>query len=322
MAWWYLSMNRYFDSPEVMKEIRLTRKAAQEVFDAPDVPFASGVCMIRDERSMFMVTAEQSALMDRPNSPLHAMQFEISGVPYDVHSLDDFAAGKVSENYSVYCFIHHFRKNRDAEAQVEKLKKLGKTLVFVYSPGYENCGFKVEKLPGYRRVRGELAKNHPLTRGVRPLTSCIELFLDSLDLKRSNKFYAGYQAMRIIDAGKGEILARYQDGSTAAAIRKDGKAALIVLTEPFSLSAGLLNNIARYAGAYVLCPSGAVGAFFNGKFLSCHAVRNGKVTFALPGNISSVKELLTENGGDFVKIENGSMTLELTAGETRWFLLQ
>lgn len=322
MAWWYLSMNRYFDAPEVMKEIRLTTEAAKQVQNAPEIPFKSGVCMIRDERSMYLVSAEQSTLMDRPNSPLHVMQFEISGVPYDLHSQDDFAAGKVSEEYQVYCFVHNFRMSEAAKQRIERLKKLGKTLVFVYSPGYKNTRFKLNKLPGYNRVRGELVKNHPLAADVRPLTSSIELFMDSLSLLGSSPHYARYQAMKITGAKKSEVLSRYKDGSVAAAAGKDGDATIIVLAEPFSLSAGLLANIARYANAYTLCEPGLLAIHFNGKFLSCHAVRNGKATLTLPPGTTQVEELLTENGSVNLPVNDGKVTLQITAGTTRWFLLK
>ena len=146
--------------------------------------------------------------------------------------------------------------------------------------------------------------------------------MDSLSLLGSSPHYARYQAMKITGAKKSEVLSRYNDGSVAAAAGKDGDATIIVLAEPFSLSAGLLANIAGYANAYTLCEPGFLAIHFNGKFLSCHAVRNGKATLTLPPGTTQVEELLTENGSVNLPVNDGKVTLQLTAGTTRWFLLK
>ena len=62
---------------------------------------------------------------------------------------------------------------------------------------------------------------------------------------------------------------------------------------------------------------GGVQVDMNGSFVSVHALRTGKWSFRLPFRC----KVENVRSGRMEHVENGSFTLDLTAGETAWFIL-
>jgi hypothetical protein len=56
----------------------------------------------------------------------------------------------------------------------------------------------------------------------------------------------------------------------------------------------------------------------NGSFVSVHALRTGKWRFRLPFEC----EVENVRSGQMERVEGGAFALDLTAGETAWFILR
>jgi hypothetical protein len=319
-AWHYLSMNRYFDDPEVMKEISKTTRAAQKVLVAPDITLPNEVCIVRSEKGNFQYRASQSVLMERPNNPLQFMQLETSGVPYAMHSLQDLVRYPQLQKYKMYVFLHTYIMTKEEEKVIDSLKKSGNTLVFVYASGYSRTGFEYLTKPQYSRGEGILETTNPLTKNLRSFTSMGELFTRAIRLHGETIEYARYQKFQLGNVKKHEILGKYKDGSISAAIKNENGCRIIVLAEPFSLTAEFLNRLATTSGIYTYSNAGKIAAFTNGKFMSLHAICNENVIITLPKEVNKVVDLLNNKNNPNIPIKNGKITLPLTAGQSKWLL--
>lgn len=319
-AWHYLSMNRYFDAPEVMAEIAKTTQAAQKVLNAPEVPLNKEVCIIRSEKGNFQYRARQSILMERPNNPVQFMQLETSGVPYDMHSLHDLVRNKeLQKKYKMYVFLHTYIMDEAEQQVVDSLKKSGNTLIFVYVSGYGRTGFEYRTDGRYSRGEGILT-DHELTAGLRGFTSMGELFCRSLRLRGETREYARYQRFYLANVPNSEVLSKYADGKIAGAMKKENNCRIVVLSEPFSLSAGLLHKLAVSAGIYTFAEPGEIAAFTNGKFMSLHAVGNGRVTVTLPPGAETAADMFAPADKQQLAVKDGKVTLMMNAGESKWLL--
>lgn len=157
------------------------------------------------------------------------MQMEMSGVPYDLHDLHDVMNREELQDYKMYVFLHTAELSRVERRKIEQLKKAGKMLVFLYNSGWfdevggesgnitDLTSFPVSSEPHYGRASALLQK-HPLTTGLNPLISGGDLLLSMLAVRGMSPHYQAYQVFRIKEAKPDEILARYTDGSIAAAI--------------------------------------------------------------------------------------------------------
>ena len=83
-------------------------------------------------------------------------------------------------------------------------------------------------------------------------------------------------------------------------------------------TAAQLNAEAKAAGAYVPLPPNVVQVDMNGDFLSVHCIVPGRYDFTLPRQCRVVNMKSNQE-----EILNGIiLPLELTAGQTSWFILK
>ena len=323
-AYIYYSMYRYFDRPEVMDEIRRSTEAAKKLLSAPVNFFRPDVCVIRSEEGDDIRTAVSSSDFNSVIFPYQYMQMELSGVPYDVHELNDVMNNPALHDYKMYVFMHTAILTEKDRQVIEKLKKSGKLLVFMHSSGYfdEKDGrdrnisrltsFAVKSEERFSRGRVLLEK-HPLTEGLPQEISGGD-FIHSLQaVRRLSHYQRAYQVFRIMDSRGGEVLARYTDGSIAAAIRGN----VVYSAAPFSLSAGLFHRLARRAGAFWVAEPGQ-SIHMNGNFISLHGTTPGQWTLNLPPGVSQVTDLFS---GKKIPVKNGTFTFPVENGKSYWLMM-
>lgn len=323
-AWWYYSMYRYFDRPEVMRDIKSAMRCAERVMAAGKNNFRPDVCVVRSERGDDILSAVFSADANTVIFPWQLMQFELSGVPYDLHDLADVTNRKDLQDYKMYVFLHTAELTGADRRMVEYLKKSGATLVFLYNSGFfgENGGnpenitdltsFSVTTENRYDRAVALLQK-HPLTAGLNPMISGGDLLLQTLAVRGMSPHYKAYQVFRIREADPDEVLARYTDGSIAAAIRGN----VVYSAAPFSLSAGLFHRLARRAGAFWVAEPGQ-SIHMNGNFISLHGTTPGQWTLNLPPGVSRVTDLFS---GKKIPVKNGTFTFPVENGKSYWLMM-
>ena len=134
-----------------------------------------------------------------------------------------------------------------------------------------------------------------------------------LAVRGMSPHYQAYQVFRIKEAKPDEILARYTDGSIAAAIRGN----VVYSAAPFSLSAGLFHRLAERAGAFCVAAPGQ-SIHMNGSFISLHGTTPGDCILNLPSGVNQVTDLFS---GENSQIKNGKFTLKVKNGESYWLMM-
>jgi len=115
-----------------------------------------------------------------------------------------------------------------------------------------------------------------------------------------------------------KVLARFASDGAPALARLDGEDCVrVYVCEPAGLTPSFFRKLAAESGAYVPVGKDGVQVDMNGSFVSVHALRTGKWSFRLPFrcNVENVRS------GRLEHVEKGAFTLDLTAGETAWFIL-
>ena len=328
-GWWYYSMYRYFDRPEVMVDIKHISKAAQRVIDAKVIPFRPDVCVVRTERSSGVC---KNNSLNNVGYPIFFQMMEISGVPYDLHNLNDILSIKELQNYKMYIFADtNYISTSDRKKIAKLLKNNNRVLYFIDGPGYvdeagkklsnifELTGFKVSSVDKFARARAINIENHPLNKGVPPLLSVGDLRYSSLAVHGASPHSPRYQVFNIEDASNLEILACYTNNNkTAAAIRNHGNWTSVYSAGPYASLPEFINNLATKFNCYKVAPA-AQSIHMNGNFISIHGVRTGKLPLYLPKEVKKVTDLDTNK---IYVPKNGNITIDVICGKSYWLLLE
>ncbi|MBR7131789.1 MAG: beta-galactosidase [Lentisphaeria bacterium] len=328
-GWWYYSMYRYFDRPEVMADIKHISKAAQKVLDAGFIPFRPDVCVVRTERSSGV---SRNNLLNNVGYPIFFQMMEISGVPYDLHNLNDILSIRELQDYKMYIFADtNYISGADRRKLAKVLKNGGKVLYFLDAPGFvddtgksvdnirELTGFVASTKERFDRARAINVPSHPLNKGVPPLLSTGDVRYSSLAVHGVSPHSPRYQVFDIEDAKDGEILARYtHNGKTAAAIRKFDNWVSVYSSGPYASLPEFVNNLAAEYGCYRVAPA-AQSIHMNGNFISIHGVRTGNLPLTLPVGVNKVTDL--DSNKVYIPV-NGKISVEVVCGKSIWLLLE
>ncbi|NCO34728.1 MAG: hypothetical protein AUJ92_08210 [Armatimonadetes bacterium CG2_30_59_28] len=311
-AWYYDMAGGWFHDGAIMQDIMAVKDAyGQGLADRAD--WHPDVAVIVDEESTHWIHENgfqvNFAAVNHTQAALAT-----SGVPFNTFLLDDLNHPKLAD-YKIYLFLNCYRMSEAQAAFIEtKFKRDGRTLMWVYAPGYATDGGlssdRVSKLVGmkltYAPEWGSLAceaaqSDHPLSKNLLPLQG---------NAMNSGKF-------SIVDE-QAIPLARYVTGGEVAIAAREFPAwRSVYIAAPGALDPNLLNNVARWSSAYVCSSPGDV-VFINSHFLSVHGVTGGKRTFALPRR-STVTDMATAKT---IAKDVTSFEADVPLQRTRWFRVE
>ena len=249
------------------------------------------------------------------------MQLAASGVPYDVWLADDVFADPSLLASRRVVLVAGFDELTPARASfVRRLLADGRTVVLLAGAGAvggaERLGFK----PVFRKA--------PVDHEVESLTGRGEDFRSvfyadwlrwSLGVNVGSVVERWRQPCFSFDPMPGfSPLARYvKDGAIAAMEGKIGGGRLVVLGESDGLTPAFFNRLTREAGGYVPV-TGGLQVDMNGDFVSVHALETKLFNFRLPFPC----EVVNLKTGRKVSVLSDVLTLDMVAGETRWYALR
>ena len=318
--WFYDMTAGWFKTPEIMDLIKKINSAAEFLSKKTNVFSQSEIVLVSDEQNYYRTT-EQVNVWNGPNyHTIRGNQRALlrSGLKYDFYYLNDLINKKMT-NYKVYVFLNLFDVPKDAKKFIdEKLKRDGKTIIWLYAPGYlTSQGFSTENmsaltgmniyLDGMSSKRAKfLSSENPLIAGIANTNAGI-----GLDM----------YGERFVVADKDAVpLASYNlDGKTAAAVRKFNDWTSIYMGVPAGLTPQFLQNIASYAKVHIYNKVPGDMFFYHRDDLIClHGVEGNDNAISLPFN-ASVKDLLS---GEILLDRGKSFSLKLQPGETKLLYLE
>ena len=158
-------------------------------------------------------------------------------------------------------------------------------------------------------VYKNMMSGNVLLKGVPEYLGVADAFRKRFELGNAD-LWKQKQPRWVITDPAAEVLAVYNSGEAAVAVKQHKDFRTVFCGVPGSLDPVLFHNIVRSAGGYVVTQPGAV-VDMNGNFLSIHALKGGVYRINLP---DENMELVCFDSG-----KRASAELTLAAGESRWF---
>ena len=328
-GFWYYDMGRgWFAGPEISKDIGEVVKVADRLNSKKPSPWTSDVAVVVDEEGLFGVEGGEkfswpSHLYNICQKQLRYMS--VAGIPYDYYLAEDVIARPellTKKKVVVFVFWRQFDQRRiDA---IQRLFGRGQTHVFLCESGvlgglkevsgfevvYEThnaFSFVVRPEPGFSEsVRGSFEQE--MIRGTGWMGK-----KNGIVLPRGRRAYVKETPGVVVHG-------RFDDEGRGAAIaeRRDGEARRWYIAAPGGLSPEIFQRICRESGAYQPLVKPGLMVNMNGDFISLNTLVAGRYDFRLPRSCRVVNLRSGKEEQSF----DGVMKLELTAGETCWFLLE
>ena len=272
--WWFLlAGNATFHQAEVMDAIAEMKPAADAALQADRTPILD-VAVFVDEPSMLYTRTNFSFVRALVRNTLD--ELACMGAPFDVYLLNDITHAKLPE-YKLYLFLNAFKVDDPARQAIDaKVKRAGKTAVWVYAPGYvRDDGLNesaMQALTGITLRAHEEEMQGELTR-----TDAAHVITAELPERQQPGWSVG-------------PLFSVED-SAATVLGTSGKYASLAVKEfddwrsvysMLPLTRELLLGLCRYAGVHVY--SETFDPFFANKgFAMIHTASAGPKRIALPG---------------------------------------
>jgi hypothetical protein len=326
MGFWYYDMDgSYFNTPELLDEIKFTNNVACEIEKELD-NFRPDVAVFSDAESE--TWNRKWYILTHAGAP--ARYLMTSGVPYDNYLINDLFENKELLNYKVYIFLNScYMTEKQRKFIDDNLKKDNKIIVWLYGDGFLTpeglSSAAMKNLTGFNTVyqpepRAEscvtVKSGDRLASGLLPVIGLADSFRQACNYidKEGSSWY---NSRFYIDDKDAVILAKYQDdGKDAIGVKRFANWTSVYSGPAAALSDRLLSNIAKEAGAYIFSEPG-LSSYIKGNFASIHAIKGGSYSLKFPCK----GRIIDLNSGDTVADGTDTMSISIDAGETRWYRL-
>lgn len=323
--YWYYDMNQYYNAPAYRKEIKEVQHTVEKLFSRPKTPFKPDVCVVMGDRESEF-TNHWMMLTAHINYNPQLQEYAVSGVPMDKVYLSEIKKYPELKNYKVLIFFQNaYFSDDDREFINRELKKDGRTIIWVYNPGFisdrgmderefsEFIGMKI-------RHDGKPGKPLALYRKGAPFMEGVPAMCNGLNyLSVIFPAWPGWDTFRIEDDGVTPLADFAGGGGVAGALKRFENWTGIYLANPHSLHGRLLRNIAKAAGCYVAGDYGQELSL-DGDFASVHGIRRDDAyTLALPPGKNKIYEAFS---GALLGENIAAYTFAVEPWQTYWFLFE
>lgn len=229
--WWFDMWNGWYSSEKMLKGITGMIEIAKYISAFPQQSAAEIAVFVSGEA--FYQVNKMSGI----NSKLLCWQREglaRMGAPYDVYSLSDLTQADLSQ-YKLFIFLTAFETNADQDAMIDRIKQSGKSILWVYAPGFVNGG--QEKVMEIIGMELETYDQKPQYSGEGGVVLSAPYF-----------YVSDEEAIP---------LEKYDDGKLAVAYKNIGNYTAIY-SGLGRMSGGLLREIAKLSGVHIYCEAAPV----------------------------------------------------------------
>ena len=238
----------YFLDEQLLSEISQMREAYQRTINEPRKQVAEIAVLVSGPTHFYH---------DHHAGPIYSelvrkmLYTQIGNIGAPVHELvlEDLEKPEVQQDYKCYIFLNAFYLTAQQREIVEALKRDGKTLVWIYAPGYvTDTDLSVDHIESLTGFATNLEfKSQPLTyqtfESAHPILAGVESGSHGGSMGPvSPRFY--------VTDPQAEVLGTYPDGKAAFVARDFGSHKSVYCTSTYMTTA-MLRNIIRYAGCHI-----------------------------------------------------------------------
>ena len=314
-GYWFYDMGGGWFSPyEITDDIRTVGQIEARLLNNEASKWRPSVAVIVDEEGVPSKRRPFITNIFRRQLTL----FAASGVPYDYYLAEDVLRNpSLLKDYRTICLAHFRSFDQRRTSFVNAVANEGRTLIFLAEAGVDGGA----SATGFDVVFEDKKMPHKIV----PATCGAEECRPLMEGETKRHFPRGALSIpsgprcTVKELEGVKVLARYEKDNAPAIAQLDGaNCRRMYICEPAGLTPELFNRLSRESGAYVPVAEGGIQIDMNGHFVSAHALRTGKWKFKLPFSCK-VENLRT---GKEEYINDSYFILEMTAGETCWFLLK
>ena len=310
-TWWYDMCGGWFRDDKIMSGIAEAVGAFKQELADRDSPRGDLAVFVSEESDSYI--RMRFAGQYRYQGVLQQIEeLNTAGVPYRLYLQSDLGRMKLPE-HKAYLFLNPYVITPEQRTAIEALKRDGKLLAFVHSPGIigaddaakaasEITGMELKPLAQAPEIRELPRATHPLLAG--------------MDDSAIMVAPAPAGALAVTDA-RATPLSLYQDKpQVGCAVRDFGKWKSVFVGSP-GITADFLHNLGTWSGCWVASPAGDA-VYGSQHFLTIHALFPGHKTLRLP-QPSRVTDLTS---GKVIAERTETVKADMERGQTRWFRLE
>lgn len=338
-GWWYVDFARgeigqksvpWYDHPYLLRDIRrsvdLYKLQQKRGFEN-----VSEIAVLIDPRGPRYLDAYANVLTYNAGFRTLMNETPAIGAPVDYLLIDDILIPEVQNRYKVYIFLNSYVLSSEQRRVIrEKLQTAGKTLVWLWAPGYagegdrldvaamsEITGMRFEMEKGWQESTILLEGRSSLARG-EPQNTLLKTEDFHGSYFRNRPFYEKRIAPLFWPIDRNiEVAGRYGfNRKPGLAVKRFKDWTSIFCGIPY-LPASVLRNIAREAGAHIYFDEAIASLQASGDFITIHNLdRETKGTIHLPRRVN-VFDAMT---GELLKPAAASFDVKMQPGETLFLL--
>jgi hypothetical protein len=323
-AWWMEMTGGWFHDDEIMAEIGKLHDISQELYEKEHTISPAEILFVADEESYFWTTEQINSYNGANLHSLNTQQRAINraGVRYDLCYWPDLLE-KEMDDYKVYVFLNMYYLTEEKREFIEtRLKRDGKVLLWQYAPGYVTpAGLSLESMAELTDILLK-SDSHSLKSRFVDAGDAHEAIVEGLlqGVEGQTVGLGLVPAMQrfYVDDSTAQVLARYDDGRVAAAVKQTGSYTSIYLGHPSGLTPQFIANVAAQAGVHTYVEPGDMFMYHRDDFIVMHGVEGGQRLLRLPFE-ARVTELL---GGKVLAEHASEIPLEIQATQTLWLKIE
>jgi beta-galactosidase len=312
-TWWYDMSGGWFRDDGIMAGIAEALRAFQRDLPIDDPPHADLAVFVSEDSNHWIAPKAQGfaryqGILDQVH------QLNTSGVPYRLYLQADLTNPDLPD-HKAYLFLNPYVMSEVEREAVKRLKRGGKTLIFVQAPDVIGAddparaisavtGIQVAKTTGVERPTLEaLEVDHPLLAG--------------LDGYIGTSSWPSQAPTFAVTDPQATALARYRGTEQTAVGLRDFESWKSVFIGVPGLTDAFVHNLAAWAGCWCAADPGDA-VYANEHVLTIHAIFPGAKTLHL-ARPSKVTDLTS---GEVLSERTETIEVRVQRGETRWFWLE
>jgi beta-galactosidase len=309
-TWWYDMSGGWFHDPGIMAGIAEATRAFSRELQTDRPPPADLAVFVSEDSNHWLAPMAQGfarfqGILDQ------VQQLNTSGVPYRLYLQSDLADPRLPE-HRAYLFLNPYWLGESERQALERLKRDGKTLIFLQAPGVVNASDAAETVSALTGVRVV-----PAAGVVRPALEALPTdhpLVRDLDGYLGTSSWPGNSPCFAVADPQATVFARYRGTDQAAAADRDFGTWRSVFIGVPGLTDAFVHNLARNAGCWCAAEAGDA-VYASDRFITLHAIFPGAKTLHLarPARVTDL------TSGQVLGERAETVRITVRRGETRWF---
>ncbi len=313
-VWWFPLTSGWYMDEGIMGVIKKLQDIARVLSEKKASFTPADSVVITDEKSYYR-TVEQVNVWNGPNFQTvcnNQQALQRAGVKYDFYYLKDVVDRNMSD-YKLYIFLNLYKVGPETGKFIERLKKSGKTILFIYASGYQtDSGLSVENMAEITGIKFAGAdkglKSSRFVKSGHPLSE---------KLRGEAGIGVDLLGPRFLpDDPEATVLARYRKGGKpSVVVKKVGNSTVVYSGVTAVLTPQFVQNLVKYSGGHIYNKTpGDMFTYHRDDMVVLHGVEGNENHLDFPGNVEFY-DMFDEKTVD-------GKSLRIAPGETKLLLIR